>query len=96
MASEENKDAGEMVTMLKERASIYFKACILSIKWCGKCGSVPTLTRNLLFNAADIRTDPLEIFNMKDEAQYFISCLKMQKGQNLEALAAFKQLRCPM
>eukprot|EP00092_Neocalanus_flemingeri_P036782 GFUD01040043.1.p1 GENE.GFUD01040043.1~~GFUD01040043.1.p1 ORF type:complete len:2751 (-),score=928.30 GFUD01040043.1:212-8194(-) len=94
VASEEDQGAGEIVSLLEERAGIYYRASLVSVERMEKGGGLREPSVRLL-QAAGNTPGQGEMDKMKEAAHFFLACQKMHQGNSLEAIAAFRELRSP-
>ena len=92
--SEGDLGAGKIVNMLEERAGIYYMASLVSIERIDKGGRLIEPSVRFL-QAAGPTPGLAEMGKMKEAAHYFLACQKMHKGDNMEAVSAFSELRSP-
>ena len=86
--------AGEIVTILEERAGIYYRASLVSIERNEKGGRLIEPSVRFLQGAGPT-PGQADLGKMKEDANFFLACRKMHKGVNMEASSAFSELRSP-
>ena len=94
VASEEDQGAGDIVTILEERAEIYYRATLASIERNEKGRGLSEPSVRLLQATGNIPGQG-EMTKMKAGALFFLAYQKMKKEDYVGALVAFRELRSP-